>query len=195
VGGKIRPRLFLCAKGNRLNLALIGFRCCGKTTVGGALAQILAFEFVDTDRLVEEISGFAVHRLVSLKGWAEFRKFEARALEMALSRDSRVIATGGGVVLSQENVSKMRKRARVFWLCAPAELIQSRMAESGGALIRPGLTQDDALGEVPALLEARMPLYRDAADHIVNAGHVKPEHVAREICELMKSQADCERSA
>lgn len=155
---------------------------------------MLGLEFTDTDRLVEEISGLAVHRLVALEGWDEFRRIETQALERALNRDRRVIATGGGVVLLPENVLKIRRSATVFWLCAPAGLIQARMARSDGGIVRPGLTRDDAVAEVPDLLEARTPLYRSAADHIVDAGGVEPEQVAERICRLVKSRAGDERS-
>ncbi len=171
-----------------MHLALIGFRCSGKTTVGGILARTLGLELTDTDRLVEEMSGLSVARLVADRGWDEFRRLETMALEKALGADPGVIATGGGIVLSVYNVSMMRKKSEVFWLNAPAEVIRVRMAANGEALSRPGLTGCDAIEEVPALLEAREDFYRKAADHVVDAGFSGPEPVAGRILKLVKAR-------
>jgi len=39
---------------------LVGFMATGKTTVGKLLARTLNFEFIDTDKLVEEMEGMSI---------------------------------------------------------------------------------------------------------------------------------------
>ncbi len=177
-----------------MHLALIGFRCSGKTTVGRILARILNVELTDTDRLVEEMTGLTVAGLVAARGWEEFRKLETIALKEALDADPGVIATGGGIVLSAGNVSMMKKKSEVFWLNAPAEIIRARMSAGGESLCRPGLTLDDAIEEIPAVLDARKDFYLSAADHVIDAGSFEPESVAGKILELLQTGNDGEEA-
>ncbi|HDZ91707.1 MAG TPA: shikimate kinase, partial [Deltaproteobacteria bacterium] len=61
---------------NPVNIVLIGYRCCGKTTLGRLLCRDLGMEFLDTDRLIEEETGLPVHSYVAQKGWGAFRAVE-----------------------------------------------------------------------------------------------------------------------
>ena len=39
------------------NLILVGFSCSGKTTLGRNVARRLRLDFIDSDRLIEEMTG------------------------------------------------------------------------------------------------------------------------------------------
>ncbi|HDR14648.1 MAG TPA: shikimate kinase [Desulfobacteraceae bacterium] len=174
-------------------MALIGFRCSGKTTVGRLLAERLGKNFTDTDELIERMSGMEIHRFVALKGWESFRKIETQALETALAREFQVIATGGGLVLNPENVFRLKRKAIVFWLRASIEVIQRRISRDSERFLRPGLTQNDPVGEVDALLRQRTPLYQNAADHVVDSGNDDPRRVVDTVCRLITTQLSNER--
>jgi shikimate kinase len=78
-----------------VNLFLIGFRCTGKTSVGQILARRLGWPLVDTDRIIVDMIGSDIARMVEKSGWAFFRKQERRALEAVCAADRQVVATGG----------------------------------------------------------------------------------------------------
>ena len=79
---------------------LVGARAAGKTSVGQKLAEALAYDFVDTDAWLREKQGLTVAEIVASQGWDGFRELESEALREAARVPRRVVATGGGMVLS-----------------------------------------------------------------------------------------------
>ena len=65
---------------NKENLFLIGFSGSGKSSVGKKLANILDYNFIDTDRVIEKYTGESIDSLISNEGEQEFRKIETRIL-------------------------------------------------------------------------------------------------------------------
>lgn len=171
-----------------MHLALIGFRCSGKTTVGRLLAEKLGGKFIDTDELIEKMFGVEIHRFVALKGWAQFRKIETEALETALAQDFQVMATGGGIVLQPENVRILKRKATVLWLRASAEVTRRRISHHSELISRPGLTGNNPVGEVETLIKQRTPLYLGASDYVVDADHGEPGEIMETICRLLETQ-------
>ena len=87
---------------------LVGARAAGKTTFGGALARQLGCNYVDTDIHLRETTGETVADIVAREGWDGFRKRESAVLR-AVTAPGTVIATGGGMVLTEENRRFMRE--------------------------------------------------------------------------------------
>ena len=89
---------------------LVGYRASGKTSVGRAVALGLSRLFVDTDRLVEESEGRSIASIFAESGEPVFRRLESEALAAVGTRvlegELLVVATGGGIVLSRENVER-----------------------------------------------------------------------------------------
>jgi len=84
----------------------------GKTTLGKRLAKVLDLPFVDTDKMVAADHG-SIKNLFAMKGEAHFRDLESAALVTALNNQG-VVATGGGIVLSQENRALLSQNATIF---------------------------------------------------------------------------------
>ena len=76
---------------------MIGARGAGKTTVGRALAQVLQYDFVDTDIYLLHTSQLSVADIVAREGWSGFRRRETQALQN-ISTPNTVVATGGGAL-------------------------------------------------------------------------------------------------
>ncbi len=165
-----------------MNIVLIGYRCSGKTTVGKLLARDLEKKFLDTDRLIEEKMGLSIHSHVSQNGWRVFRRVEREVVETIASRDALVIATGGGVVIDQENVRNLRKNGWVVWLYTGVPVTRERMknAQNSGEL-RPTLSGADPLDEIDQILQERKPLYEHASDYMVDTNGQSPQEVAQVI--------------
>ncbi len=169
------------------NLILIGYRCCGKTCVGKQLADLLDYDFVDTDVCIESDSRSSIDVLVADKGWPYFRQKETQILAQVLQRDNQVIATGGGMVLAPENRALMKSRGFVIWLAADAATIVQRLeADPRTRVTRPRFTARSLADETADTLAQRIPLYEDLADLTVDTTGHPPQHIA----EIIKRRLD-----
>lgn len=147
---------------------LIGARASGKTTIGRALAEALKYEFVDTDLYLQEIMHMSVADVVAKEGWAGFRLRETEALK-AVTVPETVVATGGGMVLSEANRAFMRANGTVLYLNVPANVMAARLAADPHTAQRPTLTGRPIIDEVAEVLTAREPLYLETAHHVLDA--------------------------
>ena len=148
-----------------MNIYLVGYRCCGKSSVGRLLAGRLDWPFVDTDLLVQAQTGLEIAAIVKTRGWEYFRQLEQACLASVADRRNQVVATGGGVVLDAQNVAAMKGSGIVVWLKATADVIRQRMRHDLQTdPQRPALTHGDAHAEIESVLAERTPLYRAAAD-------------------------------
>lgn len=149
------------------NIFLVGMMGAGKTTLGKSLAQRTGLQFVDTDRVLVERTGVPIATIFEFEGEEGFRRREAGVLAELAARPGCVIATGGGVVLAEENRRLMRREGTVVYLRARLESLWDRTRHDSN---RPLLATEDPKGTLAALLEKRDPLYRETAHIIVDTG-------------------------
>ncbi|MEN8689983.1 MAG: shikimate kinase, partial [Desulfobacterales bacterium] len=100
------------------NLFLIGYRCTGKTSAGRTLAAKLGWTFVDSDRVITVEIGCSIAEFIAANGWAAFRETERKVIIRLSEMDRQVVAAGGGAVIADENVERMRSSGKVIWLQA-----------------------------------------------------------------------------
>ena len=137
----------------------------GKTTVGRALARKLHLDFYDSDREVESRTGVSVPTVFEIEGEDGFRRREAQVIGELASMPPCVVATGGGIVLRQENREVLKSSGFVVYLDVPATLLWERTRHDRN---RPLLRVDDPLKRLRELYVERDPLYRETADWIVD---------------------------
>lgn len=165
-----------------MNIALIGYRGTGKSTVARHLALRLGREWVDADVEAEWRAGKSIATMFADDGEAAFRDLEASVLADLLERDELVLAAGGGAVLREPTRRRLKTRARVVWLRAePATILDRTAADVTTAARRPGLTTLGSEREVITLLAERTPLYRQCADFEIYTDHQSPAEIAAEI--------------
>lgn len=167
-----------------MRVSLIGYRACGKTTVGRLLSGLLGAPFIDADAVIEQHIGCPIATCFARDGEAAFRDREAECLAALLAGEApMVLATGGGAVLRAENRALLRARGGlVVYIEVPVGLIQARLRRDAGG--RPSLTGAGVAEEAPRLLDVRAPLYRETAHHVID-GSTEPEVVARAIAALV----------
>jgi shikimate kinase len=162
-------------------LFLIGYRGTGKSTVAQLLASHLGWKWLDADAVLEARYQRSIRHIFAEEGEAAFRDRESAVLADLCRLREHVVATGGGVVLREENRDRLRAAGRVVWLAGDAETLWQRMqADTATAERRPNLTSG-GLAEVQQLLAVREPLYRGCADWRVDTSGRTPEAVAADI--------------
>lgn len=165
------------------NIILIGFMGTGKTAVGKRLASRLRLKFFDTDEDIEKVSGMSIGKIFNDYGEIRFRSEEALAVKRAAKLNGHVIATGGGTVLSQENMELLSDSGLIFALEASAEDIQTRVSKRNS--FRPLLGNDKSLTKIKTLLDQRAKAY-DQADYKIDTTSKSLDDVVEEILELIK---------
>lgn len=161
-----------------MNIFLIGYRCTGKTSVGRCLANRLGRSFVDTDLELVKEQGVSISDIVSKRGWTAFRDIEKRVIQRACERDHQVVATGGGAVLDEENVKRMKDSGVLVWLRADPKTIEKRIIEDKTTLeFRPALTSKGSVKEIQETLLLRNPFYERAMDFLVDTDVMDVEAV------------------
>ena len=166
-----------------LNVVLIGFMGCGKTTLGSRLAEKLGFSFVDMDECIVKKAGRSIPDIFAADGEAGFRRLESEVLEELLTREHLVVATGGGVVTVPENHPKLKALGFVVWLNLPEQAIWNRVSRNRS---RPLLRTPDPRQTVHDLLEKRLPLYAAAADLEADTKDLTPDEAAYGIAESVR---------
>ncbi len=144
------------------NIVLCGFMGCGKSTVGRIIAAKLGREFVDTDSYIEKEQNMTVAQIFEGYGEARFRDIEHDACLSLSKKEGLVIATGGGALTYERNISAFKDDTIIF-MHVPFEEIERRI---GSGESRP-LFRDKSKAQ--KLYKTRLPLYESAADHSVDA--------------------------
>ncbi len=135
-------------------IVLIGPMGAGKTTLGKRLAKRLELPFTDTDKLVIASHG-QIAKIFSDFGEDYFRKLESAALKQALEVGG-VIATGGGVVVTDSNRKLIANRHVIFLDTTMDHVLKSLNTEK-----RPLLRDNPSNWQ--AIYDSRLPYYRECS--------------------------------
>ena len=107
--------------GQKQNIVLTGMPGSGKSTVGRVLARQLGRELVDTDTEIIRLAKKPIPEIFAQRGERGFRDLESQVIQEVSRRTGLVIATGGGAILREENVRRLRQNGRIYFLDRPAE--------------------------------------------------------------------------
>jgi len=131
----------------------------GKSAVGRNLAKRLRRRFIDLDRLIEKAEGMKVREIFAQKGEPYFRQAEKQVLREVLRQSGQVIATGGGIVMDEENLTLLREQTLLVGLSASTEALLRRL---GKISKRPLLKGGDLRARVEELIKERENRYAQA---------------------------------
>ncbi|MCD5397356.1 shikimate kinase [candidate division NPL-UPA2 bacterium] len=141
------------------NIVLLGFMGTGKTAIGKRVAEKLEMEYLDVDTLIEKEAGMSINELFSRFGEEHFRNLESKLARKVSQYKNKVIATGGGIVLREENLNNLRQGGVLICLTARPEIILERTKKEHH---RPLLEVDYPLATIKELLAYRAPFYAQA---------------------------------
>ena len=156
IAKEVADQVFASIYASKENVVLTGMPGSGKSTVG-KLLNIEGFEFVDTDEEIEKRCGCSIKGLIQEKGEAHFRALETEVIREVSSMNCRIISTGGGAVLKEENVRALKRNGKLYFLNADLSRLQATDS-------RP---LSDTQEKLARLYTERMSLYTGTADVVV----------------------------
>ena len=154
------------------NIVLVGMPSSGKSTVGRLLAGRIGCDFVDTDELITKRINMPIKDYFARHGEESFRDLESEVIRSIAGRSGLVIATGGGAVLREENVSALKFNGKIIFLDRPLYMLMATDS-------RPLSSDRMALEN---LFNRRYPIYESICDARVPSDGT-PESVADNILE------------
>ena len=162
------------------DLILTGFMGTGKSTVGQILGACYGLPFIDVDREIEREAGASIRCILDEQGEAAFRLLESTVLASLLNDgEGRIIATGGGTLISAQNRALLAAHQPVICLTCGSEELAHRIESQGGRPLLPGAIAEQAR----ELLHQRSAVY-DLFPQ-VDTSHRAPGEVAEEIASMV----------
>ena len=178
----LTPSLLKQRLGGR-NLYLIGMMGSGKSSTGPHLAKELAYGFVDSDQVIEQVVGTSISMLFEKDGEEGFRTVETQVLNAIGQRHSLVVATGGGLVTKPENWGVLHQGI-VIWLDPTTEQLFVRL--KADSVDRPLLKKQNPRSVLEALFLERKKFYLEADLHLKVVDEA-PSEVAKKILNVLPS--------
>ena len=148
------------------NIILIGMPGSGKSTFGRLLAEKTGRKFVDADLLIQQLAKKEIPEIFAQDGEEIFRDWETAALAELGKQSGLIIATGGGCVTKERNFPLLHQNGILFWLQRDLE----KLPTDGRPLSQKGRLEE--------MFQARQPLYRSFADHIIDNNGLLSEAVS-----------------
>ena len=173
------------------NIIIIGFKTCGKSTVGKAVAERAGLEFVDSDQALEEQHKRKTGQAESFReiyrkmGKEYFRNLEREVLNDIVKDREGVIALGGGSLTEAPDPEGLLKGSFCVYLSVEPETLFSRIMSGGMPAF---FNREDPKVAFRELYEQRLPHYRRLADIMVDNTDRSVDAVVDEILEEFENR-------
>ncbi|MGK5092276.1 shikimate kinase [Deltaproteobacteria bacterium TL4] len=164
----------------RRNIILIGMPGAGKTTIANKFAEKRAWNYVDTDQLIEARQGLPLQQVFDQEGYWAFRKIEETIL-LALDCTGYVIATGGSVVYSEQGMLHLSEIGTLVYLEVELSELKTRLDNfTQRGIVR--LPEQSLID----LYQERVPLYQRYADIQLKCSGQSLEAILQKLSESLK---------
>jgi shikimate kinase len=157
------------------SIVLIGMMGAGKSSVGRCLHRRTGLALLDIDEVVASKFQMSIPKIFAEHGEKKFREAETEALRRVQTEEQKIIVTGGGVVLRNDNVEILRKQGVIVWLDGNQDTLFARASEKQN---RPLLQTKNPRKAFSQILRARRSLYADMADVRIDTSVLTDEEVA-----------------
>lgn len=165
------------------HIVLAGYMGTGKSVVAREINRITGKTVVDADEYIEKHENMSISEIFEKKGEAYFRELETEIIDDFLDMKSCVISCGGGMVLKDINVRKLKAMGTIYLLTASPETILERIKSND---TRPLLKNNMSREYIEKMLAQRMQYYKNAADFVIDTEGKTISMVAKEILNKLK---------
>jgi len=168
---------------------LCGFKGCGKSVVGRALAEIKKVQFVDLDALIEQhfckgkAEQLSFRDIYKRIGPIPFRKLEKATLAQYSPQEDVVFSVGGGTLMDTENVEMLKKLGFLVYLSVDDDLLFERIMADG---IPATFNENDPRGSFDLLMTQRRGIYEKACEISIDLTPYSVEEAAKAILGVIK---------
>jgi shikimate kinase len=139
------------------------------------ISEITGRAFVDTDTVIQEMTGKHPAEIIRESGEDAFRDIETQAVREVSKKSGIVIATGGGIIKRCENISLLRQNGKILYLNCP----------TGELPVTPDRPLSASREAIEELYRTRHPLYKKAANARVAISHQNElNHNANEVFKI-----------
>ncbi len=165
-------------------IILIGFMGSGKSSVGKELSKKTGYKLLDSDTCIEEKKKKSINEIFKDDGERAFRDMESEFLKaLALSEESFILSTGGGMPCFNDNAKLIKEIGKSFYLMASPDSIMERLKNDTS---RPLLRDGNRYEKINSLLSKREEYYKKAADVIIETDGKTVNEITGEIIGLIK---------
>jgi len=166
----------------RENIIITGFMGTGKSIVAEELARKLRMEFIDMDQIIEERQGLTISDIFARYGENYFREQENKLVKELSRKENIVIATGGGTLLSSDNIRILSQKGKIICLYADSQTIYNRVKRKNN---RPLLNVENILDKINHLMKERKKIY-DNIKWKIDTTNFTTQEVVDKIINLLK---------
>ena len=145
-------------RNSKLNIVLTGMPTCGKTTIAKIISEKYNYEFIDTDKLIEQKINTKIVDFINNYGEEKFRDIESEIIDKISTKNHSVIATGGGAILRNENILNLKLNGKIFFI--------NRSLKNLKPTIDRPLTSD--YSSLQNKFNERLPIYKQTCDYEIN---------------------------
>lgn len=163
-----------------MNIILVGYMGCGKSTIGAELAKKINRRFIDLDNYIETAEKKEIKEIFSVSGDIYFRKKESLFLESIISKsDNIVLSLGGGTICYNNNIDLIKNSNNIsFYLKLNATKLSQRLynMRSKRPLLSSIDNENNLLEYISKHLFERESYYRKS-DHIIDCNHKSVDNI------------------
>ena len=157
-----------------LNLVFIGMPMSGKSFTAREISKVYGKMLIDIDKTIEVNQNNSIENIFKNDGEKRFRTLEFESVDNLYKSHSLAVSCGGGIVLNNENILKLKQNGLVIFIDVPLRVLLNRQPRN-----RPLITNGNAL---KLMYDNRYDLYVNSADVII----IKEEYNFNEIQEKIE---------
>jgi shikimate kinase len=169
-----------------MNIVLLGYMGCGKTTIGKIISKITAKRFIDLDSYIESTTNQTISDLFTSRGELYFRKIESDCLKVIIDNyDNVILSLGGGTPCYSNNLSLI-KNSKSFYLKYSTTILSNRLIDNKS--YRPVLSNInniDSMNDYIAKHLFERNYYYDQASEVIQCDLKSKDEIANEILSLL----------
>ena len=162
------------------NIILIGMPGAGKSTVGVLLAKSMAYDFLDTDLVIQNQQKSKLQKIIDEQVIEAFLDCEDQAL-LSVSCEKTIIATGGSAIFSERGMEHLKKNGICVYLKVDEKELVRRLRniKTRGIACKKGET-------VAQIIAQREAYYNRYADITVECENTTAEEVVGKIIKYIE---------
>ena len=110
-------------------IAFVGFMCCGKTTLGRAMAKSKQLDFFDTDKIIIDYHKMSITDIFDKFGENYFIDCEQELIANLINKKC-VISTGGAAFIRKKTFDLLKKNTITVYLKVSSQELYNRLKQS-----------------------------------------------------------------